>query len=249
MAQQKFGNSFREALWETFEKKCFHCSRELLLVDMQVDHIVPEHLHQVGEDQRKAALAGIGLPDTFNILGNENLAPSCVRCNSTKSGSVLTGGATAIALTRIERKLPALDANQKKKREDRGLEAILLSVGRALDKGAFTPDELSRQFEKVVANWKRDRDPNIINFETGIRNSAPSLGFTQNAKRNMESRRFTTKDVFQAVLGALIEGKFKAIKVADQNDRYLIEGPDNLNVAFAIKDDTVIVLSVFGGDD
>ena len=100
MARQKFGNNFREALWETYGKKCFYCTGELLLADMGVDHIVPEHLHYADAAKREAALTEIGLPFDFDILGNGNLAPSCERCNGQKSGSVLIGRSAAIALTR-----------------------------------------------------------------------------------------------------------------------------------------------------
>src|SRR5262249_55894666 len=102
MAQQKFSNSFREALWETHDKKCFHCSGELLLFDMRIDHIVPERLFY-DATEREAAFKEIGLPSDFDIQGNGNLAPTCARCNGGKSGSVLIGRSTAVALTRIQR--------------------------------------------------------------------------------------------------------------------------------------------------
>src|SRR5258708_1491768 len=103
MARQKFSNRLREALWETYDKKCFHCTAELLLADMRSDHLIPEQLHHGEPAAREGALAGIGLPPDFQILGHGNLVPSCERCNSQKSGSVLIGGAVAIALTRVER--------------------------------------------------------------------------------------------------------------------------------------------------
>jgi hypothetical protein len=62
MAQQKFSNSFREALWEAYGKKCFHCTGELLFADMQVDHIIPEQLHRGAVDKRESVLKEIGLP-------------------------------------------------------------------------------------------------------------------------------------------------------------------------------------------
>lgn len=115
MAQQKFSNSFREAVWETYGKKCFHCAGELLLVDMRVDHIGPEHLHYGDVVTQVAILADIGLPSDFDILGNGNLAPSCERCNGQKSGSILVGRSVAVALTRIERSRAVLEKNLKRR--------------------------------------------------------------------------------------------------------------------------------------
>jgi hypothetical protein len=207
MAQQRFGNSFREALWETFGKKCFHCSGELLLVDMQVDHIIPEHFHHGEEDKRKAVLTEVGLPETFDIRGNENLAPSCMNCNGQKGGSVLIGRATAVALTRIERKLSTLEGNLQKRREDRSLEFVLRSAARSLDKGAFSPEEFLRQAQKVVANAQRDRDPNLTNLEIGrVWNMAKSLGFTEHARRAMQESRLLASDVALALFEGLVVG-------------------------------------------
>lgn len=249
MAQQRFSNSFREALWETFDKRCFHCSRELLFVDMRVDHIIPEHLHHGEEDDRKAVLAKIGLPETFNILGNENLASSCESCNGRKSGSILIEGSTAVALTRIARKLPTLEANRRKNRENRSLEFILRAVARSFDKGAFSSEELLNQIQKVVANAERDRDPSVANLEIGtIWAHTKPLGFTQRARQRMEACRFLASDVAQVVLEGLIGGTATAVKVHGQSDQYLIEGPDNLNVVFTITSSTVVVLSVFQDD-
>jgi hypothetical protein len=61
MAQQKFSNAFREALWETYGKKCFYCTRELLLVDMRVDHVIPEHMHHSIPSARNPVLDEMGL--------------------------------------------------------------------------------------------------------------------------------------------------------------------------------------------
>ncbi|MCP1848400.1 MULTISPECIES: HNH endonuclease [unclassified Bradyrhizobium] len=237
-------------MWETFDKKCFHCSRELPFVDMRVDHIVPERLHHGEEEGRKAVLTKIGLPETFNILGNENLAPSCESCNGRKSGSILIEGATAVALTRIARKLPILEANRQKKREDRSLEFILRAVARSLDKGAFSSEELLNQIQKVVANAERDHDPSVARLEPGrIWAHAKPLGFTQQARQRMEARRFAANDVAQVVLEGFIGGSATARKIPSQIGQYLIEGPDDLDVEFAIEGATVVVLSVFRDDD
>jgi hypothetical protein len=250
MAQKQFGNRFREALWETFGKKCFHCGRELLFLDMEVDHIVPEHIHLGEEDKRKAALAEIGLPDSFDIQGNENLAPSCAKCNSQKSGSILVGHATALALTRIKHKLPKLDENLKKKKEDRSLEYFLMGVARSLEKGNFSSEELLRQVEKLVQNAKRERDPNLTHLEIGrIWAKSQSLGFTEHARQSMRARRYQNEDVFIAVFKGLMTGKATAVRVANQSNRYRIDGPDDLRVVFAIFDSTIVILSVFREGD
>jgi 5-methylcytosine-specific restriction endonuclease McrA len=146
MAQQKFRNAFREALWETYGKKCFYCTRELLLVDMRVDHVIPEHLHHGIPSVKNPVLNELGLPAGFNILGRENLAPSCDRCNSLKSGDILIGTSPTVELTRIRRTLPKLEENLRKKKKDRELEDVLLTVGRSIELGKFTSQDFLEQF-------------------------------------------------------------------------------------------------------
>ena len=74
---------------------------------------------------------------------------------------------------------------------------------------------------------------------------AKPLGFTEHARRAMEEGRFLTVDVAYAVLEGLVDGKATAARVPGRNDQYLIQGPENLNVGFAIKGPTVVVLTVF----
>jgi hypothetical protein len=241
---QNFSNRFREALWETHGKKCFHCSRELLLVDMQVDHIIPEDLHHGDAETREDILTKLGLPVSFNILGNGNMAPSCARCNSGKSDSVLIGNTVAVALTRLDRSLPSLEERLQKGAKARGLEDILRAVARSVDSGKFTRQEFQKQFDKIVFDDDRNSEIKNFNFETGkIFNKSLPLGFTQRARQQMEERRFLPSDIGQAVLVGLAHGDADASKMSD--DTYRVRAPENLRIVFRIFGSTVVVLSVF----
>lgn len=246
MAQQKFSNSFREALWETYGKKCFHCTGELLLADMQVDHIIPEEVHRGTPDRRANVLAEIGLPTDFDILGDGNMAPSCGRCNGQKSGSVLIGRASAVALTRIAERLPILEANLQKKRGVRELEDVLRVVVRSLEGGKFTPEEFLVQFNKLIPATETTEARSIALPTGTILNwSAKSLGFTAHARQRMQERRLLPSDIAAAVYDGLSKGTATAIKDPGSHPKYLIAGEDGLEVAFTIRHDTVIVLTAY----
>lgn len=75
MSTQRFTNVFREALWQTYRKKCFYCEGELMLADMCVDHVLPEFLAR-NYTHRQTILNRAGIDGKFDILSFENLAPS-----------------------------------------------------------------------------------------------------------------------------------------------------------------------------
>src|SRR5690349_6060838 len=62
-------------------RSCVWCERPIAFLEMEVEHLIPKSL--AGED-RVAALAIHGKPPTFDLFAEENLAPSCRRCNGEK---------------------------------------------------------------------------------------------------------------------------------------------------------------------
>ena len=68
----------RKAIHEKFGGHCSYCGKELHIEKMQVDHFVP--LFRGWEDQ---ILEGFGLERGKDV--QENLFPSCARCNRWKS--------------------------------------------------------------------------------------------------------------------------------------------------------------------
>jgi hypothetical protein len=225
MAQQKFSNAFREALWETYGKKCFHCSRELYLFDMRVDHIIPEHLHRGPAARRDAVLAEIGLLPSFNILGSENLAPSCDHCNGRKSGSVLVDGTPRITLTEIRRKLPALEKNLSKQRKARAIEETFIAISRSIDQGKFTALEFARQLNKIAKTYP---DMSAAVLESLV---DPPTEITKPArvsrKRGNNYTGLKVKiypDIAKLVLDGLDRGLVTAEKDARHPSRYVVKG-------------------------
>ena len=267
MAQQKFNNNFREALWETYGKECFHCTRELLLADMRVDHIIPEHLYH-GEAAKLAAVrADIGLPDDFNILGSENLAPSCEGCNGEKSGSILIGRAADIKLTRIQRKLPALERNLRKKRKARDLEDVLLAVAHSIESGKFTMEEFGEQFIAIFHSYpdmsatfrtvaqlrktkkKKKKELQQLNRLLAKIYTRPVRLGREDPTRYQDLLRSEPSHIsfsgvapaFSAMWTGLILDQIKAEKMPDHQNRYVVKG---LRRLMGLDDDADITFDV-----
>jgi predicted restriction endonuclease len=64
----------RKAVYEKFNGRCAYCGRVIEFKDMQVDHIIPQHINPKLN------------PNTDR---EENLNPSCRRCNHYKRGNSL----------------------------------------------------------------------------------------------------------------------------------------------------------------
>jgi len=256
MAQQKFTNSFREALWETYGKRCFHCTGELLLVDMRVDHIVPEHLHHGDPAGRIAALTEIGLPEDFNICGHGNLAPSCEKCNGQKSGSILIGRAVAVSLTRIQRSLVKLEENLRKKRKARDLEDMLRAVARSVDSGLFTPEEFLTHFSAVLRD-KAIADGSNLACQVGIP-TLPKLPtkkfvrhpllFMPQARAAMQDYTLDPDDIADELFFSLMSGSAGVVKLQVSselsNHAYALKLQGNLYMLFAVTEQAVAVIAM-----
>jgi hypothetical protein len=82
--KRKFSYAERYAVWHCHGQRCWWCRVPLRLVEVTVDHVLPESL--LADDiAHKAVLAEYGLPTHFNINGYENWLPCHNHCNQSKS--------------------------------------------------------------------------------------------------------------------------------------------------------------------
>jgi hypothetical protein len=250
MSEQQFTNVFRESLWELYRKKCFHCSRELLLVDMEIDHILPEYLAREWE-KRLAILKRVGLEETFDIRGFENLAPSCSDCNSKKGESILADGAIAIQLAKIRDKIPALEEALQKQKSARDLENTLRAIQRSIDQGKYTSEELMRQLDflgrvpdgiKGSSPKAPPSSPEADRLHMNIRNPSKIL-FTRHAQNQLREHNMGIRDVYVAIYKS-VEGA-RADMRREPNGQYVVRGRDNLRVVFELTSDAVTIQSLF----
>lgn len=71
----------RWAIFVQWPEKCVWCTKPLVLVDMEVDHLIPKSLKG---DELQEVLSAHGLPDSYDVEAEENFAPSCGGCNTYK---------------------------------------------------------------------------------------------------------------------------------------------------------------------
>src|SRR5882762_6652991 len=92
------------ALLNAHNSVCRYCDRRIeSFADLEIDHIVPEHLLA---DQRKALLSRIGEPD-LDTDSYYNWVPAHgYSCNGRKSGTVLSDMALTMHLAAAKAKVP-----------------------------------------------------------------------------------------------------------------------------------------------
>ena len=81
--RKRFSYPERHAVWYTNERRCWWCKEPLRLVEVTVDHVLPESLLDDG-DTLETILVEYGLPKDFNINGYENWLPCHNHCNQSK---------------------------------------------------------------------------------------------------------------------------------------------------------------------
>ena len=84
--KRRFSYPERYAVWHCNGKRCWWCVEPLRLVEVTIDHVLPESLLD-DEDKRQAVLREYGLPKDFNINSYENWLPCHNHCNQSKTNN------------------------------------------------------------------------------------------------------------------------------------------------------------------
>lgn len=83
----KNSSYFRNALYKEYKQKCIYCGVYIQLRNMHVDHIIPQKMPCIQDEEIKEYLLELEsegfIPDSI-----ENFLPSCPACNNTKRNSL-----------------------------------------------------------------------------------------------------------------------------------------------------------------
>lgn len=141
MARKAFPTSKRAAIWRAHERRCIYCTELVTFADLDVDHIIPDHLKEKPE-QLAELLNEYGLSNDFDVEGLLNLVPSHRHCNLQKRGQVLPKSRALHFLSIAEGRYAKAAKVESELREQalRDNFTVLLQV--ALDEGRLSRDEL-----------------------------------------------------------------------------------------------------------
>jgi hypothetical protein len=142
MTRKAFPTSKRAAIWQAHERRCIYCAELVAFADLDVDHIIPDHLKEK-PDQLTELLNEYGLNKDFDVDGLLNLVPSHRRCNLQKKGQILPKSRTLHFLSIADGKYDKAHKFelQLKERAIKDKFTVLFQV--ALEEGRISREELS----------------------------------------------------------------------------------------------------------
>lgn len=141
MARKTFPTSKRAAIWQAHDQRCIYCTELVAFADLDVDHIIPEHLKEKPELLTNF-LNEYGLSN-FDIDGLSNLVPSHRRCNLQKKGQILKKNRALHFLSIAEGKYDKACKIELELKEQASKDKFTVLLQIALDEGRISREQLS----------------------------------------------------------------------------------------------------------
>ncbi|ABW25229.1 hypothetical protein AM1_0143 [Acaryochloris marina MBIC11017] len=142
MSNYRFSHAQKYAIWLRHGKRCYVCTEPLRLVEVTIDHVIPERL--LNDDvERDRVFGEYGLDgSTFQINGYENWLPAHYRCNQEKSGSIFEFvPAIKLRLSRLSKLGPSVQKTAERVLADARTQRALANVLDAVATGNLTNEE------------------------------------------------------------------------------------------------------------
>lgn len=89
MSKYKFNSAEKYTIWHTHGFKCYWCGEPLELMNLSIDHLLPESLKDKPDEFQRTKTHYL-LPATFKINDFCNWVPTHSNCNSRKSKSIFS---------------------------------------------------------------------------------------------------------------------------------------------------------------
>lgn len=149
MARKIFPTSKRAAIWRAHERRCVYCTELVTFADLDVDHIIPDHLKEKPE-QFAILLDEYGLSRDFDLDGMLNLVPSHRHCNLQKRGQVLPKSRALHFLSIAEDRYDKARRIESELSQQAQKENFIILLHIALDVGRISLEELSAVMASYV---------------------------------------------------------------------------------------------------
>lgn len=142
MSTFRFSHAQKYAIWLRHGKQCYVCTEPLRLVEVSIDHVIPERLLS-NDNERGHVFRAYGLDDsTFQINGYENWLPAHYRCNQVKSGSVFEFvPGIKLCLSRLSKLGPSVQKTAERVQADARTQRALANVLDAVASGSLSKEE------------------------------------------------------------------------------------------------------------
>ncbi|HEY8947344.1 MAG TPA: hypothetical protein VIM56_00515 [Rhizomicrobium sp.] len=141
MAIQQFSIAHRQAIWTAHASKCFYCRQTLRWDDLNIDHIIPEHLSEKDQEREKL-LTELRLPLKLDLRENWNLAPAHRVCNDRKGASVPHANQLILWLTQAKDKIEKIEFLTRKFKDESRSDVFRAKLETALAAGYLNEEQL-----------------------------------------------------------------------------------------------------------
>jgi hypothetical protein len=194
----------RVAIWEAHDRRCIYCSETISFNELEIDHIVPEHLFEKPE-RLLEILKEYDLPSDFPRSEPYNLLPCHRRCNARKSGTAFKKSTALYYLSLAEKKISTVEKVIKRLVRQANTDRILTSLQIALELGELS----SKQVYDLVKRIETSEDAIEI---------LSSLEFSNQIIRGILKREDIDKLLTEPILPRM-HGLDYITMVRDQEDR------------------------------
>ncbi len=166
--KRKFSYPGRYAVWHCNGQRCWLCQAPLRLVEVTIDHVLPESLLD-DEDKRQAILAYYGLPKDFNINSYENWLPCHHYCNQSKGDrAVAFVPGIKLIIDGLRKRASEAERTARAVSADVAKDKVFKTVFAALERQTITVRDLDELLNAFVENPAKAGVPeDVIILDSG----------------------------------------------------------------------------------
>jgi hypothetical protein len=163
MSKERIGFEKRFALWHAHAGRCAYCGVPVRLLDMQVDHILPEWL--VHDAQRLSRVkTDYGLDDSFDLRDYCNWLPSHAGCNRCKGETLPDRNFALFFISLARGKLAQARAEEQRYTQSRTADRLLGKLLSAIDIGVLTKQQVFDALASLPEPVRITFDPIVVCF-------------------------------------------------------------------------------------
>jgi 5-methylcytosine-specific restriction endonuclease McrA len=165
VSKYRFSSEQKFALWRVYNHKCSYCAEPIRLLDVTVDHILPEYLAE-NPDELRRLITRFNLGKDFSINDYCNWAIACPSCNNKKSTSIFETAPYYISLARRN----ASKAREQEQRaiKNKEFDKALAIVVRGVKQGLVSSSQSVEILENIKQTIISLYNPIVVTFGMNI---------------------------------------------------------------------------------
>ncbi len=166
MSEQSFSKYERHAIWEAYDKQCFHCDKIIGDLDaLKIDHLIPE---KIEPERLTETISRYGLPPNFDVRSSQNTVASCERCNKLKRDHLPANAASEfmILLQAAQRRAVIVDRLTTKYRADFSVSSFKTAARRTFSTSNASMRSIDDAYQAIKAEFSDSESLSVESHST-----------------------------------------------------------------------------------